>query len=123
MNTEQAVLIVAALDSAHRAGFAVSIEPAALGRVAVTVKPVAIRLGKASSRVEAFTVVRDVARDALGNALGVLTLEIGADLLAAERAAADAAAIDDTDALLNSERDLRPCGECHEGACLCEAAS
>ncbi len=109
MNSEQAVLIVAALESATRAGFTVTIGPTLpTGRASVAVNRRFILAGKATSRVEPFTVVRDSVRDALGNALGVLTLEIGADRLRQEQALADEEAIADRDPILSSDRDLRP---------------
>jgi hypothetical protein len=80
MNTEQALLIVAALESAAKAGFTVTIGPTLpTGAVSVAVGRKFILAGKATSRVEPFTVVRDSVRDALAQVTQTLSLEIFQD--------------------------------------------
>ena len=78
MNSEQSASILLALEAAVRAGFAVTVEPATTGGTSVTVHPKVIRSG-ATERVERFTICREELRDALGNAMAVVVLEVGAD--------------------------------------------
>jgi hypothetical protein len=110
VNSEQALMIIAALDAATRAGFTVLVSPARTpGHVVAKVGRAFILAGKASDRVEPFETVGRTAQEALGNALAILTIEIGRDLRdAVERAAADEAAMADEGPRMNSERDLRP---------------
>lgn len=86
INPEQATTMLAALEASVRAGFAVTLRPGDTGGVVVEVKSEVVTVGTASARVKPFTVAAEHVREAAGNALAVLFLEIGQDRLAKVRA-------------------------------------
>lgn len=87
-NSEQNDRIILALESAIRAGFSVTFRPGATGGAVVAVATECAYSGQASARVQPFAVARDELRDAAGQALGTLLLEIGLDRLERARAVA-----------------------------------
>lgn len=86
MIEDQALAILAAIESAVHAGFSIEIRPSASGGTTVSVDRVRVVTGTTGDELRPFSIAREATRDALGTALTILTMELYSRRAAAERA-------------------------------------